>query len=82
MQVTKSNASQFRPADKAALEGFDQLPESANVRLPVVAALCGVSPVTVWRWSKSGRLPTPRRLSEGVTGWNVGELRQRMAQNA
>lgn len=82
MPTKKSaDASRLRPVDQKALEGFDHLPESANVRLPVVAALCGVSPVTVWRWSKSGRLPTPRRLSEGVTGWNVGELRQCMAQH-
>ena len=72
----------LRPVDLKALETFDTLPESANVRLPVVAALCGVSRVTVWRWSKSGRLPTPRRLSEGVTGWNVGELRHYIAKQA
>lgn len=74
--------SGLRPVDQKALETFDTLPESANVRLPVVAALCGVSRVTVWRWSKSGRLPTPRRLSEGVTGWNVGDLRQVLARQA
>ncbi len=83
MQSIKNAAdTRLRSVDQNALAGFDQLPESANVRLPVVAALCGVSPVTVWRWSKSGRLPTPRRLSEGVTGWNVGDLRQALAKQA
>lgn len=81
-RTTNAAQSRLRPVDQKALEGFDHLPESANVRLPVVAALCGVSPVTVWRWSKSGRLPTPRRLSEGVTGWNVGELRHHFAKHA
>ncbi|GAB3189129.1 hypothetical protein GCM10027292_19760 [Hydrogenophaga aquatica] len=83
MPTTRSaDVSRLRLVDQKALEGFDQLPGSANVRLPVVAALCGVSPVTVWRWSKSGRLPTPRRLSEGVTGWNVGELRRHIVKQA
>ena len=83
MQSTKSAAdTRLRTVDQNALSGFDQFPESANVRLPVVAALCGISPVTVWRWSKSGRLPTPRRLSEGVTVWNVGDLRQALAKQA
>ncbi len=80
ISTTNAAKSGLRPVDQKALETFDTQPESANVRLPVVVALCGVSPVTVWRWSKSGRLPTPRRLSEGVTVWNVGELRQVLAK--
>lgn len=64
----------MRPAQLAALEGFDSLPNSANVRLPVVAALKGVSPSTVYRMSADGRLPKPRREGR-ITAWNVGELR-------
>lgn len=63
--------------DLAALRDFDQLPASANVRLPVVAKLFSISPATVWRWSKSGHLPRPVRVG-GVTFWNVGDLRQRL----
>lgn len=58
-----------------ALKNFDLLPDSANVRAPVVAALFGISAATVWRKSKDGKLPTPRRISDRVTVWNVGELR-------
>ena len=58
-----------------ALKNFDSLPDSANVRAPVVAALFGVSAATVWRKAKAGKLPAPRRISERVTVWNVGELR-------
>ena len=65
-------------ADERALRGFDELPRSANVRLPVVAALFAISKATVWRWCKSGHLPEPCRVN-GVTFWNVGELRQRLA---
>ena len=59
-----------------ALRNFDTLPEAAYVRLPVVAALFACSPATVWRRTNAGTLPAPRKLSEGVTAWNVGELRK------
>lgn len=62
-----------------SLQFFDQLPESANVRLPVVKALFACSPATVWRGVKSGRIPKPKKLSPRTTGWNVGELRQALA---
>lgn len=59
----------------AALKNFDSLPDSANVRVAVVAALAGYSQATVWRKAKAGKLPAPRRVSDRVTVWNVGELR-------
>jgi predicted DNA-binding transcriptional regulator AlpA len=58
-----------------ALKNFDSLPDSANVRQPVVEALFACSPATVWRRVKDGRIPKPRKLSERITSWNVGELR-------
>lgn len=64
----------MRDSDQSALRNFDDLPASAHVRLPVVAALLSVSPATVWRWCKSGHLPRPIQ-NRGVTFWNVGELR-------
>ncbi len=65
-----------------ALRNFDALPDSANVRLPVVAALFACSTVTVWRRVKKGTLPAGRKLSEGVTAWNVGELRKALSGEA
>lgn len=62
-----------------ALKNFDSLPDSANVRQPVVQALIGCSSATVWRMVKRGTLPAPRKLSERVTAWNVGQLRQALA---
>lgn len=59
-----------------ALKHFDELPNSAFVRLPVVAMLFGCSGITIWRRSKAGTLPSPRKLSERTTAWNVGALRQ------
>ena len=58
-----------------SLRHFDTLPDSAHVRAPVVAALHGIGPATVWRWSESGRLPKPKKLGPRVSAWNVGELR-------
>ena len=62
-----------------SLKNFDFLPDSANVRLPVVKALTACSSATVWRMVKRGDLPAPRKLSERVTAWNVGELRKALA---
>ena len=59
-----------------ALKNFDSLPDSANVRQPVVQALIGCSSATVWRMVKRGTLPAPRKLSLNVTAWNVGDLRK------
>ncbi len=65
-----------KPSLPAALAQFDNFPDSAHVRLPVVAALNGVSEPTVWRWVKSGRLPAPKKLGPNTTAWNVGDLRR------
>lgn len=62
-----------------ALRNFDSLPDSANVRQPVVQALIGCSSATVWRMVKRGTLPAPRKLSLNVTAWNVGDLRKALA---
>lgn len=58
-----------------ALEKFDSLPDSANVRLPTVMSLYGVSAATVWRNIKNGNIPQPRKLTTRTTVFNVGELR-------
>lgn len=59
-----------------ALTGFDKFPDAAYVRLPVVMALLSCSAATVWRMTKRGKLPAPRKLSERITAWNVGDLRK------
>ncbi len=75
------NQAPARPATAAPqLAQFDSLPASAHVRLPTVAALHGIGPATVWRWVRSGRLPQPVKLGPNTTAWNVGALRQALAQ--
>jgi predicted DNA-binding transcriptional regulator AlpA len=58
---------------------FDALPASAFVQVDTVAGLMGVSRATVWRMVQRGQLPTPKKLSERATRWNVGELRAALA---
>jgi predicted DNA-binding transcriptional regulator AlpA len=38
------------------------------------AALCGISIATWWRWSSSGKVPAPVRVSRGVVRWRRSEL--------
>ena len=64
-----------------ALKHFDSLPDSANVRQPVVEALYGgCSSATLWRRVKDGCLPAPKKLPDRITVWNVGALRRALAK--
>ena len=63
-----------------ALKNWDFLPDDANVRLPVVQGLFACSASSVWRGVSACRIPKPRKLSPRVTCWNVGELRQALAE--
>lgn len=58
---------------------FDSLPDGAHVQVRTVAAVMGVSEATVWRMVKRGQLPHPKKLSSRVSRWNVGALRQVIA---
>ena len=58
-----------------SLIDFDRLPDSANVRVGVVAKLLGCSIPTIWRKARNGTLPKPVKFSTHVTSWNVGEIR-------
>ena len=62
-----------------ALKNFDSLPDSANVRQPVVEALFACSSASVWRLVHRGVLK-PKKLSERVTAFNVGDLRAALAK--
>lgn len=65
-----------------ALAAFDTLPDSALVRLPVLEGLFACSAATIWRRVRSGTLPSPKKLSPRVTGWQVGQLRAVLRQAA
>ena len=76
MQQLKSELTQ---AMHPALSQFDQMPNSAYVRLPVMMSLYGVSAATIWRGVKSGNIPKPSKLTERTTAWNVGQVRAALA---
>ncbi len=60
----------------APLRDFDDLPNSAFVRLPIVTALFACSPATILRCMRAKRFPQPVRHFDRVVAWNVGELRR------
>lgn len=62
-----------------ALAQFDNLPDSAYIRLSVIKRLYGVSSATIWRGVKQGNIPKPNKLSERCTAWNVGQVRAALA---
>ncbi len=79
MQTAATHSSPPDRQRPSPLETFDQLPDSAYVRLPVVAALYATTPSTIWRWVKTGRVPTPVKLGPQSTAWRVAELRRSLA---
>lgn len=59
-----------------ALTAFDSLPDSSFVRQRVVQSLFACGRTTIWRRVKAGTLPKPRKFSDRVTAWRVGDLRE------
>ena len=57
---------------------FDELPDSANVSVRTAAQVFGVSPATIWRWSKAGKLKA-RKFGERNTRFPVREIRALLA---
>lgn len=68
MQINKA-------ACNHVLSQFDELPDLARVRMPVVAALYACSPRTVRNRVAAGDIPPPEKLG-GVLTWAVGDLRR------
>lgn len=59
-----------------ALQNFDQLPDSARVRIPVVKGICSCSSATIWRNVRNGTFPKPSKLTPRTTTWLVADLRK------
>lgn len=49
--------------------------DSGFIRLPQVKFLYGVSSATIWRMCQSGKIPSPVKISERCTGWNVSLIK-------
>lgn len=79
MQQLKSELTISIPE---SLANFDHLPDSAYIRLPTIKRLYGVSSATIWRNCAKGLIPSPIKLSERCTCWNVGQVRAALAAKA
>ena len=56
---------------------FDNLPDSGYMRqAQLIPHVVPFSSATLWRKCKDGQFPKPVKLSERVTAWRVGEVRQ------
>lgn len=80
-ELNNISAKEVSKSIPTSLVNFDDLPNSQQVRLPVVKALLGVSSATVWRMVKAKRLKA-HKLTERTTSFNVGELRAFLASKA
>ena len=61
-----------------ALSPFDALPDDAFIRLSLLIAwgLIPFSTSTLWRKCRSGHFPQPLKVSNQVTAWRVGDVRE------
>ena len=61
------------------LQNFDQLPDSAYIRLPVMQGLYGVSAASIWRAVKKSTIPKPVKITDRTTAWLVKSVRASLA---
>lgn len=62
---------------------FDDLPASGYIRqAQLIPDVVPFSSATLWRKCKSGQFPKPVKLSERVTAWRVGDIRQFLQNQA
>lgn len=64
---------------REAIEHFDDMPDSAVLRVQPTARICGCGPATIWRGARLGTFPAAVKVSPKITGWRVGELRRYLA---
>lgn len=83
------NDMQIANPKPALQSNFDALPDSAFLRAsqlvndpkrPGAAVPLPFSMPTLWRKVRCGTFPKPHKLSERVTGWKVGEIREWMRE--
>lgn len=71
-------ATEHTSAATKAYAAFPAAPDDAIVRVNVVAMLFACHANTIWRMARDGRLPPPRKLSSGISGWRAGDIRARL----
>lgn len=59
---------------------FDDLPANGFIRqAQLIPHVVPFSSATLWRRCKAGLFPKPVKLSERVTAWRVGDVREFLA---
>ena len=81
-QATPKSVKPIDPSIPEALANFDQLPDSAYIRLPVMKGLYGISSASIWRGVKKLTIPKPSKLTERTTAWNVKLIRTDLTAKA
>ena len=85
MQKQQHAATAGQVTSTVSAANFDNLPDSAFIResqlvqspkRPGSTAPLPFSAPTLWRKVKAGTFPKPHRLSERVTAWKVGDVRE------
>lgn len=61
------------------IENFDSLPDSAYIRIKDLQVLLAMSESTIRRRIQAGLIPKAKNLSTRVAAYNVGEVRQALA---
>lgn len=60
---------------------FDDLPDAGFIRqAQLIPHVVPFSSATLWRRCKSGLFPAPVKLSQRVTAWRVGDVRDWLRQ--
>ncbi|MDO9460735.1 MAG: AlpA family phage regulatory protein [Alphaproteobacteria bacterium] len=68
---------------KSIIPSLDSLfGEAVYISARKIAQAVETSETTVWRWSKSGKLPKPYKLGEGTTRWRADEVCAALAKLA
>lgn len=53
---------------------FNIKPDQLYLTVDQVAKRYGVSKDTIWRWSRTGDFPKPRKIGPNVTRWRFSDI--------
>lgn len=56
--------------------------QSRKLKVTEVAAICGVSVPTIWRWTKAGTIPSPQKIGANTTRWDGTEIAKHLGNAA
>jgi predicted DNA-binding transcriptional regulator AlpA len=82
IKVRSIQTNEWSVMQANTVSNFDTLPATGYMRQPQVLEVVPFSAATMWRKAKQGTFPKPVKLSERVTAWRVGDVRQFLASQA